>query len=173
MYKRGDITFRLPEIEDLDRFYAMRNDEDAIRSLGGYSAGMSKKAATEWLIARGSPGRDLIFMIIHPESGLIGHVGLYEIDHRIRMGEFAILIGDKNYWGRGIGESATRFMINYGFDNLNLNRVQLEVLSTNQRAIKLYERVGFTLEGTRRQVQYKDGQYIDSHLMSVLRNDAE
>lgn len=172
MYTRGPLRFRLPEPEDLSDFYSMRNDHEATASLGGYSPGMTRKTAAEWLAGRGSPGRDLIFMIEHDaKEGIIGHVGLYQLDHRIRSGEFAILIGDRNYWGQGLGEIATRFMIEYGFTQLNLNRIQLEVLTSNHRAIRLYEKTGFVVEGTRRQVQFKDGQYHDYHLMSILLKD--
>lgn len=170
--QRGELTFRLPEPDDLDAFYTMRNDAEAVRSLGGYSPGMSRKAAAEWLAARAAPGRDLIFMMVHRDSGdVIGHVGLYQLDHRVRSSEFAVLIGNRDYWGRGLGEIATRYMVEYGFAQLNLHRIQLEVLTSNARAIRLYEKVGFRHEGTRRAVQYKDGQYHDAHLMSVLEGE--
>ena len=170
--QRGELIFRLPNPDDLDAFYAMRNDAEALRPLGGYSPGMSRKAAAEWLAARATPSRDLIFMMLHQGSGdVIGHVGLYQLDHRVRSGEFAILIGNRGYWGRGLGETATRFMVEYGFAQLNLHRIQLEVLTSNARAIGLYVKVGFQHEGTRRAVQFKDGQYHDYHMMSLLEGE--
>lgn len=102
---------------------------------------------------------------------LIGNCGLFNIDWRNRTALFGIAVGDKTYWGRGYGTDATRIMMGYGFDELNLNRVQLDVYDYNKRAIKSYEKVGFVHEGTRRQALFREGVYHDIHIMGLLRED--
>lgn len=57
------------------------------------------------------------------------------------------MIGDSKNQGKGIGTFAVKEILNHGFNNLNLNRIQLNVLNYNHRAIKLYEKCGFKLEG--------------------------
>jgi putative acetyltransferase len=52
---------------------------------------------------------------------------------------------------------------------LNLTRLELEVYTDNEAAIRLYERFGFEVEGTLRQHAFRDGQYVDSHMMGRLR----
>ena len=81
------------------------------------------------------------------------------------------MIGEKSYWGRGIGRKVTTFCVKHGFSTLNLNRIQLTVLADNRRAIELYRSVGFVDEGVMRQAQYKDGVYKDVMLMSILQQD--
>jgi len=62
-------------------------------------------------------------------------------------------------------------MLEYGFRELNLNRVDLSVLATNERAIGLYESLGFRHEGRLREAQFRSGQYVDVLLMAILAKE--
>jgi RimJ/RimL family protein N-acetyltransferase len=62
-----------------------------------------------------------------------------------------------------------RLLLKHGFETLNLHRIFLRVYETNPRAIRTYEKVGFVHEGRMRQALYRQGQYHDILLMSVLR----
>ncbi len=103
------------------------------------------------------------------EDQLIGNCSLGVTNWRNRSAGFGIAIGDKSYWGRGYGTEATSLLVEYGFVELNLNRIELEVYDFNMRAIRAYEKVGFAREGTRRQAIFRDGRYCDSHIMALLR----
>lgn len=102
---------------------------------------------------------------------LIGSTSLNEIGWKNRTAVFGIAIGEKSVWGQGYGTDATRVILRYAFLELNLNRVELSVYSFNERALKSYAKVGFVLEGSRRQAIYRDGHYHDVHLMSILRDE--
>jgi RimJ/RimL family protein N-acetyltransferase len=65
----------------------------------------------------------------------------------------------------------TRAVVSYGFAELNLHRIELDVLATNARAIHLYERLGFRREGTLRDAQFRGGVYIDLVLMAILERE--
>src|SRR5206468_7752591 len=75
------------------------------------------------------------------------------------------------HWGKGYGTEATRLMVQYAFDTLNLNRVWLHVLEYNERGIRCYEKVGFKKEGLLRQEHFRDGRYWDTHLVAILRDE--
>jgi RimJ/RimL family protein N-acetyltransferase len=79
------------------------------------------------------------------------------------------MIGAKDRWGQGLGRDVVSHVTKWGFDNLNLNRISLSVLATNDRAIRLYTLLGFVEEGRCRQAQFKDDGYVDVVLMSLLR----
>jgi RimJ/RimL family protein N-acetyltransferase len=64
-----------------------------------------------------------------------------------------------------------RLLLKHGFDTLNLNRIYLRVFETNPRAIRAYEKAGFTHEGCQRQAEFKEGRYLDVLVMSILRNE--
>ena len=62
-------------------------------------------------------------------------------------------------------------MVEYGFNVLNLNRIQLHVAAHNSRGIKAYEKVGFRREGLLRQAMYQNDRYFDFYVMAILRNE--
>lgn len=101
----------------------------------------------------------------------IGGCGLHEIDWRNRWGELGIVIGARDYWGRGYGTDTVQTLCAWAFDTLNLNRVYLRVFVDNARAIHCYEKVGFQHEGRLRQHDFHDGAYRDTLLMGLLRSD--
>jgi len=77
----------------------------------------------------------------------------------------------KPYWDAGLGTDAVRTLCRFGFDHMNLQRIELDVFDTNPRARRAYEKVGFVLEGTRRQAQFVGGRNVDSHLMGLLAEE--
>ena len=72
---------------------------------------------------------------------------------------------------KGYGTDTLHALLRFLFLKMNLNRVQLDTWSGNTRAIRAYEKCGFVLEGRLRQNEYIDGQYHDTILMGLLRED--
>jgi RimJ/RimL family protein N-acetyltransferase len=166
------VLLRKLEPEDAPNLYRYRNDPDVTRCLGGFSSGYSLQGIKEWIERRGDNSGDLVWAIADPESNTcLGHAGLYQVDHRVRSSEFGILIGDSSRWGKGIGREVTSAILIYGFDELNMNRMDLSVLASTARAIRLYQSLGFVEEGVKREAQYRAGQYLDVVLMSILRSE--
>jgi [ribosomal protein S5]-alanine N-acetyltransferase len=166
------VILRPLEREDINQLYIFRNDYEITRQLGGFSSGFSHTALKEWLEFHRQRNDEILWAIATKTDNLcIGHVGLYQIDYRVRKAEFGILIGDKNKQGKGIGKSVSCAVLNYAFQQLNLHKVSLSVLATNERAIKLYQAIGFQKEGILRHDQFRDGQYVDSILMSCLESE--
>lgn len=164
------LSLRKFEPEDVDALWSMRNDPEITAGLGGFSTGYSRRDLSEWIEAHRARRDEILLAIIDADPQVcIGHVGLYKVDHRSQKAEFAILIGSLNHHGRGLGERVTSFMIAYGFDRLNLNKISLTALSTNERAIRLYKKLGFHIDGIARQEEWRDGKFVDVVLMSLLR----
>jgi len=76
----------------------------------------------------------------------IGNIKLEPIDFEKHKATIGILIGDKDYWGRGIGTEAITLLVDYGFNNLKLEEIDLGVISENKAAIRVYEKVGFKIK---------------------------
>ena len=77
------------------------------------------------------------------------------------------------YKGRGYATPAYKLFIPFLFKTYNLNKISLEVLSTNTIAKNLYNKLGFVEEGTKRQDVYKKGKFVDSIIMSILKTELE
>ncbi len=101
----------------------------------------------------------------------IGLVTLSNINHQKRSAIFGKMIGEKKYWGEGLGKEATMLMLYHGFCNLGLERIQAAQLIYNKASIKVNEKCGFVNEGILRKATVKEGHFIDLNMMSVLRED--
>ena len=102
----------------------------------------------------------------------MGYVFLAHIleSHRVAR-EFGIVIGNKNLWGQGYGKEATKFILEHGFRHLKLHRIQLIVLDFNERALHLYQKLGFVEEGIQREARLVDGKWHDVVMMSILEQE--
>ncbi len=105
------------------------------------------------------------------EKRLIGGVGLEHVSPENRGAVLGIAIGDKQFWDGGFGTDAMRVLCRFGFAMMNLHRIELEVFAENARAVHVYEKVGFRIEGTRRQASFKFGRYQDLHVMGLLEEE--
>ena len=86
------------------------------------------------------------------------------------MGEVGLGVHD-DYSGRGIGSALLAALIDTGERWLGLTRLQLTVFVDNRRAVALYERFGFAIEGTHRDYAFRDGALVDAHSMARVRGD--
>jgi len=156
-------VIRLRELErgDLPALNRWRNDPELLDLLGNnflFIAGaVDEKWYESYLAAREHNVR--LAITVEPGGEYVGNVNLTGIHPVNRSAEFSILIGDKTVWGKGVGREATRFMLAHA------------VLASNERALRLYARVGFRTEGTQRQAVFKNGTYHDLVTMAVLRHE--
>jgi RimJ/RimL family protein N-acetyltransferase len=102
---------------------------------------------------------------------LIGRCAIWNIHRVNRSGLFTIFIGAADERDKGLGREATALTVTYGMDVLGLNRLELEVFAYNDRAIRLYESLGFVREGVRRQARFHDGAWHDGIQMSILASE--
>ena len=103
----------------------------------------------------------------------IGNTALEDINWTHRAAELGIVIGEKEYWGRGFGSDAIRTLVRFGFEEMNLHRIHLHVYEDNARAIRAYEKCGFQHEGRLRDGVYRHGRYYDLLAMSILSHEFE
>jgi RimJ/RimL family protein N-acetyltransferase len=118
-----------------------------------------------------SPDNVMLAIMEKSSDTHIGNIKIGPIDRLHLFADMAILIGDKGSWGKGYGQEAWELMIAYGFERLNLHKITLGVLAKHEVAVRLYERLGFKMEGTLRKQMFWEGGYEDNHLMGMLREE--
>jgi diamine N-acetyltransferase len=174
------LRFRGIDRDDLRIFVEWINDPEILQGIGVYLP-YSMTDEEEWfekMRQRPAEEHNLAIEVKAPtQEGdeetwkLIGSCGFFNLDLRNSSSEFGIMIGEKSYWNQGYGTEAVHMLVQLGFNTLNLNRIYLRVLGTNPRAIRAYEKAGFTHEGLQRQAEFRDGRYIDMLVMSILRSE--
>lgn len=98
----------------------------------------------------------------------IGNIKIDPINKRNQIGEYGILMGDKQNWGKGYAKEASIAVINYFFNKLGLRKITLGVIKDNIAAVKLYESLGFEVEGIYRMHGKYDGKYCDAIRMALF-----
>jgi RimJ/RimL family protein N-acetyltransferase len=111
----------------------------------------------------------VVWAICHDEDGHVGNISLQGISLINRNAEFAILMGDKRHWHKGVGKAAGAQLINHGFTKLNLERIYCGTAATNQGMQNLALGLGFREEGRRRAHLYLEGAWVDVIEYGLLR----
>lgn len=114
---------------------------------------------------------DVGFSVVDRASGeLVGHATLFGAKLPARAAMLAVMIGSEHV-GTGYGTDAVRLLTEYGFREMGLNRIEIQVHVFNDRARAVYGKVGYQEEGVRREATFHDGRFHDDVIMSVLARD--
>lgn len=116
-------------------------------------------------------GFPLGFAIIY-QGKIAGTIGFNTIDRKNKIGTIGYWLGEQ-YQGRGIATKSFESMILYGFNNLNLNRIEVRVATENYQSRALPERYSFKAEGVIRDAEWLYCRYVDHTLYSLLKNEYE
>jgi RimJ/RimL family protein N-acetyltransferase len=108
-------------------------------------------------------------VVLQSEGLLIGAIGLV-ISKSHQLAELGYWIG-KPYWKRGFCTEAAREVLRYGFEDLNLNRIQARHMTKNPASRRVMEKIGMTREGVLRQSLHRFGSFEDTALYSILREE--
>lgn len=107
----------------------------------------------------------------HGDDTVIGSVGLGSWNKHHRRAEVGYDFAQL-YWGKGYASEAVGTVLRFGFEQLNLNRIEAATIADNHESIRLLERIGFTLEGIRRGFSWEDdGTFHDSAMYAMLRDE--
>lgn len=120
-------------------------------------------------------GKSVFFWAIHLKFSdkHIGNIKIDPINLKHGLGEYGILIGEKKEWGKGYAKEASEIVINFCFTNLGLRKITLGVVSQNFAAIKLYDLLGFTIEGNYKLHGIYNGVYMDMLRMAKFNLDLQ
>jgi RimJ/RimL family protein N-acetyltransferase len=134
----------------------------------------SPKAAATWMekeVMEFSPASYFFSIRTIAEDKLIGDLGLDVVDWSGRDAFVGLGIGETGYWGKGHGTDVMNVLLRFAFTEINLRRVTLTVFEYNPRAIRSYEKAGFSHEGRLRKVINKEGKRWDILFMGILREE--
>lgn len=147
--------------EEVMRHYGTKpflNIEQALQTISNYERVFSEQSGIRWGIT------------LKGEDKVIGSCFYDDINFehcRIDLG----YVLNKKYWRQGITKEAVQAIINYGFNNMNINRYQSVIEPENLPSQKLVESLGFQREGLLRDYEWFDGKFDDLYMYSLLKSD--
>ena len=171
IYPVSSVTLREPVQTDAEVHFRFPGTPGIVRMYGGDPAQLpapSIERSRKWLEwLNGHP----FARIIEAEGEPVGHLRLHSLNEEDRKVKLAIgLFGETNL-GRGIGRHAIRLALDHAFEPMRLHRVELRVLSFNERAIRCYRACGFSHEGTERDSALIAGEWHDDWIMGILEHE--
>ena len=169
-----NIVLRDMRPEDVSGLRRWVNDLETVRYLSArYWMPQSEADTADYLDHAMHAGANGAYVAIaNRENDLyLGQCDLISINWKMRSADMAIVMGDEQARGRGIGTEAIGLILAYAFAMLGLERVELEVATDNHRAMRCYQKAGFTLEGIKRHAFMVDGKFADLAVMAVLADE--
>ena len=160
-------------LEDAEGAYPeWLNDEDVCRGNGHHLFPYGREQAREFIRSTWNDRSAVtLAMVLREGQRHIGNVALQHIHPVHRTAEFAILLGDRECWGKGYGREAGLLLCCHGFRALQLHRVGCGTFADNEGMPGLARALGMKEEGRRRQAVWKDGRYVDVVEFGVLAEE--
>jgi [ribosomal protein S5]-alanine N-acetyltransferase len=159
--------------EDFGPLFCWINDATAARLDFAYRP-VDMMAHRQWWDSLGKDASKVVFAIRKIDAPvIIGYVQITGINATHRSAEIGLRIGAEQNRGQGFGQEALHLAVNFCWNHLNLNRVQLIVFKHNERAIRAYQAAGFKKEGVLRKAAFIGGEWTDLVPMAILRPTAK
>jgi ribosomal-protein-alanine N-acetyltransferase len=148
------------------------NDEEVCRNNAHAIFPNTEQKMKDYFNSLHQQSSAIVLAMVHTASQKhIGNVSLQNINWVSRNAEFAILLGDKEFWGGGYGQEAAKLIVDYGFNRLNLHRIYCGTLENNEGMKKLAALLKMKQEGLRREAIFKNGAYQNIVEYGVLKNE--
>ncbi|MBO8165029.1 MAG: GNAT family N-acetyltransferase [Brevibacillus sp.] len=165
------VYLRPISLDDTELYFQMLYHPE-MRRLTGTQRWFTKEQIYRYLEGKTQDTSSVLLLIaLRDTDEVIGDIALQQIDPANRSASIRIAINESHHQGKGYGSEAMLLLMEYGFGVLNLHRIELNVFAYNERAMHVYEKLGFKREGVQREALYYNHQYHDSILMSILEDE--
>ncbi|MEA1915394.1 MAG: UDP-4-amino-4,6-dideoxy-N-acetyl-beta-L-altrosamine N-acetyltransferase [Campylobacterota bacterium] len=172
MLNSDRLKFRYFENKDLEDVMKIRSSSQAYDFFFEYEP-FNKEQQFSWWQQSYKQSNEKNFIIVDHNDVFVGTVSLVNIDMRSKKAELGRFFINEHNRKNGIGMEAMDILIHYAFNHLNLNKIYLEVFSKNTEAVALYEKLGFTNEGSLKNHVFKNGEYLDVEIYSIFINNSK
>ncbi|MBV8859873.1 MAG: GNAT family N-acetyltransferase [Acidobacteria bacterium] len=163
------LTIRRAEPEDSGALYEMFISP----KLYANTLQLPYPSREAWRQRLSEPGDGTHNLVAVVDGRVVGMFGLHAFPRPRRQHAGAVGMSVHEEWqGKGVGTALMRAGLDLADNWLNLTRLELEVYTDNEPAIRLYERFGFEREGLLRRHAYRDGRFVDAYVMARLRAPA-
>jgi len=169
---KGDRVILKPlALSQAENYLRWFRDKEVDQYLSGDHSDLTLNKEKEYL-KKSSRKKNLLRWAIYTKDGAhIGNTILQQIDKKNLKATWGVCIGEKSYWGRGLGTDTLKTILKFAFNKLKLNRVELGVFPHNPRGRRCYEKCGFKVEGLKKQSIRKGNKFLDEIIMGITRSD--
>ncbi len=173
LYQTPRLYVRGLQLKDIHGNYAgWFNDGEVCKYNSHGAFPKSKKELASYVRSMYENNDKIVWAVIDRKTGShIGNISLLCLDWINRSAEFAVIIGEKDHWGKGYATEAAILLLDHGFNKLNLNRIYCGTAATNLGMQKVASNLKMKREGVRRKALYLSGKYADVYEYGILRDE--
>ncbi len=167
------LILRALEPKDATFLAELVNDPETGEVLGAYDLvfPVSVDSEEKWISKVSERASEVYMIITTRKSGKsIGILSLKDLSNRNASAHLSIILERKS-WDKGLGTEAVTGVLDFLFTRKNTHRVWLRVDRRNARAIRCYEKCGFSMDGVLREDHFAAGAWQDSFIMSILAGE--
>lgn len=167
---RSLVSLRPVAESDVDDILSWVNNPDIVGNIATFSGKPFTRAdELSYVQAMMASVTDRVFSVLRGDGGdYLGQVGLHQIHRRSAVGRLACIIGSRDEMGKGYGTAAIAHVLDIAFGAEELHKVWLMVFETNERARRVYSRIGFVTEGVLREEYFHADGWHNMVRMSLL-----
>jgi RimJ/RimL family protein N-acetyltransferase len=166
------VRLRALERKDMEDLRSFHNDPEIGNLLGGWSHPISSEQQNLWFDKLAFDHMNLRFAIDTEEDGFIGISTITNIDLKNRSAYHGIIIGKKNMQGHGYGRDTVMTTMKYAFEELQLHRLDGDIVEHNTSSYKLYVgKCGWKEEGRKRDHAFRNNKYYDRLIVGILKEE--
>jgi RimJ/RimL family protein N-acetyltransferase len=167
------VRLRAVEPGDWESFFAWNDDDFTARRSSEIGYPQSREAVKEWTakVATAMPENDQFRWIIENLEGqAVGTIITHNCNRRVGSLKYGLVIAAEHH-RRGYAREAVQLVLRYFFEELNYQKVTVDVYDYNLASQRFHESLGFTLEGRVRRTIYTGGQHHDEFIYGLLREE--
>lgn len=167
------LILRKMRLEDAEAMFAYASDPEVTRYViwATHRTIEDSRAFLELTVSSYASGEGLDWGIVYKGDekfiGTCGFVGHSPEHARAEIG----YVLSRRYWGRGLAPEAVRALIRFGFERMDLNRIEARCIAGNTASARVLEKAGMTYEGTLREREKIQGELRNMKMYSILRRE--
>lgn len=161
------IKLRKLEMKDMQGMLEWMQDEEIMKN---FRMNKASEEQVKCFIENSFESDNKHYAIVNQEDEYLGTISLKHIDEKNNHAEYAIVLRRKAM-GSGVAKEATSQLLEIAFKKLKLNKVYLNVLSVNKRAISFYNKMNFKFEGEFKKHLRMNETYMDLSWYAIYRED--
>ncbi len=175
--QRPRLTGNTIDLEPLTRAHISKEyiswfNDPIVCRYNRHGSGMTPQKVEEYIDRVKDSDTDAVFAVITSGTGVhVGNISLQKIDRQNQSAEYAVIVGNRDYWGKGVAKEASLLLLRYGFETLGLHRIYCGTSAANVPMQRLASRLGFMQEGVRKEAMYKNGTFFDVIGYGLLKKD--